>query len=167
MLMGDLIMASNRILVAEDSDAVRRNIHLYLAERDFEVCGEAVDGEDAIEKAKELKPDLILLDLAMPRTNGIEAASVLKDIMPNVPIVLFTMYTEAIGKAFGSLSHVDAMVAKAEGMGKLVDCVQNLLGPGAPKTERTQLANATAEDPDKVRGEVFRRLFPGHLRKPC
>jgi DNA-binding NarL/FixJ family response regulator len=161
------IMVSSRILVAEDSDAVRKNIHLYLAERDFQVCGEAVDGEDAIEKARELKPDLILLDLAMPRTNGIEAASVLKNMMPNVPIVLFTMYTEAVNKAFGPLSNVDAMVAKADGMGKLVDCVENLLHQSGPKTERPRMVNATAEDPDKVRSEVFKRLFPGHPSKPC
>jgi hypothetical protein len=63
------------------SGAIRRVVHSYLAERDFDVCGEAVDGEDAIEKARELKPDLILLDLAMPRTNGIEAASVLDSLV--------------------------------------------------------------------------------------
>ena len=89
--------------------------------------GEAVDGQDAIEKARELEPELVLLDLAMPRTNGIAAASVLKDMMPGVRIVLFTMYSEAVNKAFASLDNVDAMVDKADGMGKLVDCVQNLL----------------------------------------
>ena len=64
---------SQRILVADDCDVIRRLVHSYLAERDFDVCGEAVDGEDAIEKARELKPDLILLDLAMPRKNGIRS----------------------------------------------------------------------------------------------
>jgi len=94
----------------------------------LDVCGEAVDGEDAIEKAWELKPDLILLDVAIPRTNGIVAASVLKEMMPNVRIVLFTMYSEAVHRAF---SHkglaVDAVIAKGEGMGKLADCVRSLL----------------------------------------
>ena len=56
---------SKRILVADDSDTVRRAVRSYLAELDFEVCGEAVDGEDAVEKARKLKPDLILLDVAM------------------------------------------------------------------------------------------------------
>src|ERR1700723_1736376 len=91
---------SKRILVADDSDAVRRVIRAYLTQEDFEVCGEAVDGEDAVEKARKLKPDLILLDLVMPRTNGIETAAVLKEMMPNVRIVLFTMYSEAVAKAF-------------------------------------------------------------------
>jgi DNA-binding NarL/FixJ family response regulator len=119
---------SKRILVADDSDAVRRVVHTYLAERDFDICGEAADGEDAIEKARTLKPDLVLLDLAMPRTNGIEVASVLKDMMPNVRIVLFTVYSDAIDRTFPRKAlAVDAVIAKADGMGRLEDCVQSLL----------------------------------------
>ena len=119
---------SKRILVADDSDTVRRVIRSYLAQQDLDVCGEAADGEDVIEKARELKPDLILLDVAMPRTNGIVVASVLKDMMPNVRIVLFTMYSEAISRAFPDKGlAVDAVVAKADGMSRLADCVQNLL----------------------------------------
>lgn len=118
---------SQGILIADDSRNVRQAVHNYLAERNFHVCGEAVDGQDAIEKARELEPELVLLDLAMPRTNGIAVASVLKDMMPGVRIVLFTMYSEAVNKAFASLDNVDAMVDKADGMGKLAECVQNLL----------------------------------------
>jgi DNA-binding NarL/FixJ family response regulator len=120
---------SQGILIADDSRNVRQAVHNYLAERNFNVCGEAVDGQDAIEKARELEPELVLLDLAMPRTNGIVAASVLKDMMPGVRIVLFTMYSEAVNKAFASLDNVDAMVDKADGMGKLAECVQHLLSP--------------------------------------
>jgi DNA-binding NarL/FixJ family response regulator len=83
---------SNGILIADDSATVRRVIHSYLTQRHFEVCGEAIDGVDALEKAAELDPALILLDLRMPRMNGVEAASVLKTRMPNVRIVLLTMY---------------------------------------------------------------------------
>jgi len=119
---------SQGILIADDSLNVRRALHNYLAERNFNICGEAVDGEDVIKKARELKPDLILLDLAMPGQNGMTAASVLKDMMPNVPIILFTMHGEAVTKTFTSLKNVDAMVDKSEGMGKLAECVQNFLG---------------------------------------
>lgn len=125
----DSSMISKRILIADDSDTVRRAVHSYLTQRDFDVCGEAVDGEDAIEKAHELKPDLILLDLAMPRVNGIVAASVLKDMMPNVRIVLFTMYREAVTKTFTPKGlAVDAVIAKSDGMSRLAECVQGLLG---------------------------------------
>ena len=119
---------SKRILVADDSDTVRRVIRSYLAQQDLDVCGEAADGEDVIEKARELKPDLILLDVAMPRTNGIVVASVLKDMMPNVRIVLFTMYSEAVERTFAHEGlAVDAVVDKGEGMSRLAECVQSLL----------------------------------------
>jgi DNA-binding NarL/FixJ family response regulator len=119
---------SKRILVADDSDTVRRSVYSYLTQRDFVVCGEAIDGEDVIEKAWELKPDLILLDVAMPRTNGIVVASVLKDMMPNVRIVLFTMYSEAVTRAFPHKGlAVDAVIAKSDGMSRLAECVQSLL----------------------------------------
>jgi DNA-binding NarL/FixJ family response regulator len=117
-----------RILIADDSDVVRRAIHSCLTRGEFEVCGEAVDGEDAIEKARTLNPDLVLLDVAMPRTNGIIAASVLKDMMPNVLIVLFTMYSEAVARTFSHQELAcDAVFAKADGLIKLTECVQKLL----------------------------------------
>src|SRR5580692_164670 len=119
---------SKRILVADDSDTVRRVVRSYLIQQDFDVCGEAVDGEDVIEKARKLKPDLVLLDVAMPRTNGIVVASVLKDMMPNVRIVLFTMYSEAVTRAFPHKGlAVDAVIAKSDGMSRLAECVQSLL----------------------------------------
>lgn len=113
-----LTVMSKRILVADDSDIVRRAVCSYLTERDFEVCGEAVDGEDAVEKARKLKPDLILLDVAMPRTNGIET----------VRIVLFTMYNEAVARAFPRKAlPVDALIAKVDGVTRLAECVHGLL----------------------------------------
>ena len=124
-----MVIGSKRILVADDSDTSRNVLTKYLAsQRDLEVCGEAVDGEEAIEKAWELKPDLVLLDVAMPRTNGIVAASVLKDLLPGIRIILFTMYTEAIARAFprGGIA-ADAVISKGDGMQKLADCVQSLL----------------------------------------
>lgn len=84
---------------------------------------------DAIDKARELKPDLIVLDLAMPRLNGLEAAGILRRQMPNVSTVLFTMYSEPISKTFTSkLACFDAVIAKADGMGTLAECVEKLLG---------------------------------------
>jgi len=120
---------SQSILIADDSSGVRRVVHSYLSERGFDVCGEAADGDDAIEKARTLRPDLILLDVAMPRTNGIEVASVLKDMMPNVRIVLFTMYSEAVARTFPRKAlAVDAVIDKAQGVTRLAECFQGLLG---------------------------------------
>jgi DNA-binding NarL/FixJ family response regulator len=94
---------------------------------DLEVCGEAIDGVDAIKKARELKPDLVLLDLSMPRMNGAEAASVIKGMMPQVLIVLFTLYKETLGNAVISAVGIDAVVSKPDGWGRLIECVRCLL----------------------------------------
>ena len=116
------------ILVVDDSDTIRKLTRLFLESQiDLEVCGEAVDGVDAIEKAKKLKPDLILLDLAMPRMNGVEAASVLKGLMPRVPIVMFTLYKELLGNSLTSTIGVDAVLSKPDGGWKLVNCIRSLL----------------------------------------
>ncbi|MFZ1034989.1 MAG: response regulator transcription factor [Candidatus Acidiferrales bacterium] len=126
-VLSESLLMSKRILVADDSDTVRRVVRAYLTQQDFEVCGEAVDGEDAVEKARKLKPDLILLDVAMPQTNGIVVASVLKDMMPNLRIILFTTYSEAVAKAFPQGLAADMVIAKAEGMSRLAECVHSLL----------------------------------------
>ena len=116
------------ILVVDDSDITRKITRLFLEiQIDLEVCGEAVDGVDAIKKAKELKPDLILLDLVMPRMNGIEAASVIKGTMPQVSIVLFTMYKDTVGHALASAAGIDVVLSKPDGGWKLLECIQTLL----------------------------------------
>jgi DNA-binding NarL/FixJ family response regulator len=116
-----------RILVIDDGDSVRDIIRIFLERDGFEVCGEASDGVEAIEQAKKLKPDLIVLDLAMPRMNGAEAASVLSQTMPDVPIVLLTLYQNVLGAALASAIGVKAIIDKTDGMDKLVACVRSLL----------------------------------------
>jgi DNA-binding NarL/FixJ family response regulator len=118
-----------KFLIADDSETIRTVLRTFLESREgFEVCGEAVDGVDAIEKAKELHPDLIILDLAMPRMNGAAAASVLKRRMPKIPIVLFTIYDRVMGKALASAVNVDLVLAKPNGLNEMVAHVQDLLG---------------------------------------
>jgi DNA-binding NarL/FixJ family response regulator len=116
-----------RILVVDDSDAVRDVIRTFLENTGFEVCGEAADGVEAIEKATKLKPNLIVLDLSMPGMNGVEAAAALGQLMPEVPVVVLTMYGDLLGEAMAAGLAVKAVVGKADGMHKLVDCVRRLL----------------------------------------
>ena len=119
---------SKHILVVDDSETCRKVTRLFLeSQLGLEVCGEAVDGVDAIEKAKALQPDLVVLDLAMPRMNGVEAASELRAMMPRVPIVLFTMYDDAVGRALAVTAGASRVVSKPDGGWKLVECVRNLL----------------------------------------
>lgn len=80
------------ILIADDSARLRRELRTFLQRQPAFHVIEAVDGLDAIEKAKRQQPDLVVLDLSMPRMNGLDAASVLRSEMADVPIIPFTMY---------------------------------------------------------------------------
>ena len=80
-----------RILVAEDETIIRLDLKETLERAGFEVCGEARDGEEAVELAREEKPDLAVLDVKMPRLDGIEAARRILDERP-IPIVMLTAY---------------------------------------------------------------------------
>jgi DNA-binding NarL/FixJ family response regulator len=119
-----------KLLIADDNQLVRQTIKNVLAGRtDVAVCGEAVNGLEAVEKAMTLRPDLVLLDFAMPKMNGAETASVLKMTMPDVHIILFTMYSENIGSYLTSAIGIDAVLSKPDGMTALVKAVDAALTP--------------------------------------
>jgi two-component system, NarL family, invasion response regulator UvrY len=116
------------ILIADDSEIIRTIIRQAI-ERDteFVVCGEAVDGTQAVSMAKELAPDLIILDVRMPGLNGMEVAGILRYALPKLRIALVTMYAEDLGRNFTSLFRIDAVLAKANGLAELTTHVRNLL----------------------------------------
>jgi DNA-binding NarL/FixJ family response regulator len=115
------------ILIVDDSIVVRRAIHSFLEESGFTVCGEAIDGYDAIQKAEELKPDLILLDFAMPRMNGVEAAPMLKKIFPETPIIMLTSHYPAVQDLSALPIGIDAVVPKDGGLSILLRYVETLI----------------------------------------
>ena len=115
-----------RILVVDDSDLLRRVVRTFL-ERLGYVCGEAADGAEAITKARESKPDLIVMDLAMPGMNGVEATSEIRSMMPKLPIIAFTMY-ETLANSMTSSLTFSSIVSKPDGITKLADCIQRVLG---------------------------------------
>jgi len=115
------------ILIVDDNAYVRQMIcEAFKRESDFEVCGEAENGKEAIEKALALHPDLIVLDLSMPVMNGLDAARELKNRMPSVPLLMFTLYVdehlEAAARSAGvadvvsKSKHISALIAKARGL---------------------------------------------------
>jgi DNA-binding NarL/FixJ family response regulator len=121
------------ILIVDDSSIIRRILRMFLQRRkNITVCGEAANGFEAIEKAKLLHPDLVLLDLAMPEMNGAEAASILKKMMPNMRIIIFSMYSENIGRSLTSAIGVDMVISKPDGMVSLMEAVDALLSPALP-----------------------------------
>ncbi len=82
-----------KILIADDNEQVRRGIKQLLSlEKNWEVCGEAVNGTEALKKAREILPDLILLDISMPGISGLKAARLLLDALPKVKIIMISQH---------------------------------------------------------------------------
>jgi DNA-binding NarL/FixJ family response regulator len=116
------------VLVVDDNAAIRQALRqLFASEADFEVCGEARNGREAIEKADDLNPDLIVMDLSMPVMNGIEAARVLKRLMPAVPIIVFSEYSDVFSEKEAHSAGISALVAKSEHMSVLLGKARALL----------------------------------------
>jgi DNA-binding NarL/FixJ family response regulator len=84
---------TTRILVVDDTPAIRRSLRLYIeSETDWEICGEAENGKIAIERVRELKPDVVILDLSMPVMNGLDAARHIKAIAPRTHLLMLTLH---------------------------------------------------------------------------
>jgi DNA-binding NarL/FixJ family response regulator len=120
---------SSSVLIVDDNQMLRKVVrHFFETLPDWKVGGEAREGAEAIQKPTELKPDLILLDFSMPNMNGVEAASVLKKKLPNVHIILFTIFDDALGSSLVSAVGVDLVVPKTEGLTGLEKAIKHLMG---------------------------------------
>lgn len=104
------------ILIVDDSAFLRVSIRMCIErETDWIVCGEAENGKIALEKVLELGPDLVILDLAMPVMNGLDAARKIRKIAPNLPILLFTLHVSGDLQRQAQLIGIQGVVSKAEG----------------------------------------------------
>jgi DNA-binding NarL/FixJ family response regulator len=118
---------SKRILVVDDNAPIRGLVRKFVESRPgLEVCGEATDGLEGIQKVRELKPDLIVLDFLMPGMNGLQAAVLLHQIVPNAPIILFTFYKDAISSDLAQAAGVASILSKTDQLATLADEVQRL-----------------------------------------
>jgi DNA-binding NarL/FixJ family response regulator len=118
------------VLVVDDNPVVRRMVcEIFTSESDFEVSGEAENGQDAIEKAQALRPDLIVMDLSMPVMNGMDAARILKRLMPKVPLMMFSVHSDLLSESEARSAGVSALVSKSERVSVLVEKARALLYP--------------------------------------
>jgi two-component system nitrate/nitrite response regulator NarL len=102
-----------RILIADDSEMVRKGIIAILqCHARWDVCGEAADGVDAIEKAKSLRPDVILLDISMPSKNGLEAALMIRQELREAKILVVTLNDPAMTLPSARAAGADGCVGK-------------------------------------------------------
>jgi DNA-binding NarL/FixJ family response regulator len=116
------------VLIADDNAFVRTALYeFFKREPDFHVCAMAENGRDAIEQASRLHPDLIVLDQTMPVMGGLEAARVLKNVMPRVLLIMYCATVEDCSEALTKSVGVSAVVSKSENASVLIDTCRSLL----------------------------------------
>ncbi len=125
---------SKSVLIVDDSFVIRKGLRSILAnDTDVTVCGEATNGKEAIERARELNPDVIVLDVSMPVLNGLQAAPVLHKMLPKASIILFTSYGNIVNEQENGVTGVDAVVSKDEGATTLLEKIHSAY-PHGPKS---------------------------------
>jgi len=116
-----------RILIADDSPVVRKSIRRLLETNpEWEVCGEAANGQEAIDQAMILTPDIIVLDLVMPVMDGLQAARRMAVIAPKIPTVMLTMYASDQLRTEASEVGVQSVISKSQSA-SLVETIDALL----------------------------------------
>ena len=116
------------VLIADDNAFVRTALYeLFEREPDFAVCGLAENGREAIEEARRLRPDLIILDFAMPLMNGLEAARVLKQIMPGVILILYSAACDELPAHIGMSAGISELISKSERVSSLIEKARGLV----------------------------------------
>jgi len=120
------------VLIVDDNAFVRQALcELFTRESDMEVCGEAENGRLAIEEARRLRPDLIVLDLLMPVMNGLDAARALKRLMPSVPLIMYSAFEDRFSEQLAQLAGISVLVSKYQHVSVLIDKARGLLYPKA------------------------------------
>jgi DNA-binding NarL/FixJ family response regulator len=115
------------ILIVGDSKLIRSRLRMLIEQQPgWKVCGEAENGREGIAKARSLLPDLIVIDLAMPVLNGIEASRQIKQLMPAVPVVMFTTYADPYLEKEARNAGVDAIVSKSDAGTALLSSIEDL-----------------------------------------
>lgn len=118
-------MPRKSILIVDDEKLSRRTARSLLCNL-VDVCHEAENGQQAVEKVKKVKPDLVLLDISMPAMNGLRAAYEIRQIAPSTKIIFYTVNTSGDARSAAHALGVHAVVTKSEGP-KLIQTVKRLL----------------------------------------
>jgi DNA-binding NarL/FixJ family response regulator len=117
-----------RILIADDREAMRSALKtLFVLRPNWEICGEAEDGREAVAMATDLQPDVIVLDFKMPIANGLQAACEIGRNLPATPIVMYTLYKDLQLEAVAKTAGVRRVIAKEDGVQGLLGAIEDEL----------------------------------------
>ena len=121
-------MPARSVLVVDDNAVIRSAMReVFTLDGEFEVCGEAADGRDAIEKAQQLRPALIVTDLSMPLMNGLEETRILKKLMPTVPVIIYSIHADPLVQKEALAAGASAVISKSDVVTVLLGKARELL----------------------------------------
>jgi|HubBroStandDraft_5_1064220.scaffolds.fasta_scaffold752019_2 DNA-binding NarL/FixJ family response regulator len=118
------------VLIVDDNPVVRSALRGFIENvAKVPVSDEVADGYAAIESAKRAPPQLVLMDVSMPRLNGVAAASIISKIAPETRIILFTLYADDLGESLARAAGVDLVISKSDGAAALIAALRSMLPP--------------------------------------
>lgn len=124
----DGVAMTKRILIVDDNELIRRQVRRILEpEPQFEICAEAENGAEAVNKARKYRPDLIVMDVFMPEMSGIAAVREIKRTAPRVPVVFFTLYDSSDLRFESKKAGADAVLQKTQAAIELLPTIRGLL----------------------------------------
>jgi DNA-binding NarL/FixJ family response regulator len=143
------------VLLVDDNPYIRIGLRMFLEEFDgLAVCGEAADGVEAVAKAETLKPQLIIMDLAMPKMSGTDAAVAIKQALPETKVVMFSLYPDPARKDLATSLGVDLVVSKVDGVAGLMETLRGLFSEHDFRKELEQKSAGT----QSARSDSFQQV---------
>ena len=121
-------MSPYKVLIVDDHELVRRGLKEILRGTDFEVCGEAENGQEGLAQTISLRPDLVLLDMSMPVLTGLQAAAKIRRLVPDTKILIVTMHDSPQMEIEARAAGADAYITKMAASQSLLEAMRALVG---------------------------------------
>ena len=138
-----------RVLIVDDHAAIRRGVQGILRSfPEWEFCGEADNGQDAVRLAEALKPEVIIMDVSMPVLNGLEATRIIHDVLPQTKVLLLTLHSSSELMRIAFRAGARGYVLKSDAEHELIRALNVVLGDGtyvSPAIDGNEVHSASAE----------------------
>jgi DNA-binding NarL/FixJ family response regulator len=156
-------MSTARILLADDHEIVRQGLRIVLQDRsDWQICGEATNGREAVRKTAELEPDVVILDISMPELNGLEATRQILKEVPKTEVLILTVHDSENLIAEVLEAGARGYILKSDASKHLIEAVESLLLRKPFFTQKVSeiVLDGYLSDRPPLKGEPRRRLTP-------